>query len=183
MAAAAYYAAAAMAASARRAAPGQAGWPQWAARARGWASSLPGWGYWALAAGMLVVYGAWPGGFWDKPKDLPPFSMGMIWQPNTGVVYFLKHGDRPALPEYHWHGAQLVYGNAFVLGGLVLLGILVVLAWIAPAPRPTLAAPGTLAQQPQAAAPASGLMTPADVDITSRLARRQHPPGPLEGSA
>jgi hypothetical protein len=34
---------------------------------------------------------------------------------------------------------QLVIGNAYVLGGLVLLGVLMVLAWIAPTRRPAAA--------------------------------------------
>ena len=169
IAVAAHYAVRAMAARARRtaagrAAVGRAGGRLWAARARGWASSLPGWGYWALAAGMLVVYAAWPGGFWDKPKDLPAFSMSMIWQPNTYIVYYNKFGDLPSLPEYHWHGSQLIYGNGFVLGGLVLLVILLVLALIAPGPRPAMAAPGAIAQEQHAAAPAVGLVTLAEAN-------------------
>jgi alpha-1,2-mannosyltransferase len=174
VAVAAHYAVQAMAASARRAAPGliagptarqrpaarawgPAAWPRGAARARGWASSLPGWGFWALAAGMLVIYGAWPGGFWGKVKDSPPFSLGMIWgPPNTSVIHYNRVGDQPALPEYHWHGSQLITGNAFVLGGIVLLGILVVLARIAPAAHPASAAPGTT-EEAKAAAAAGGL--------------------------
>jgi Glycosyltransferase family 87 len=161
VAVAAHYAVRAMTASARRAAPGPAGWPHWAGRARCWAASGPAWGFWALAGGMLVVYGAWPGGFWGKPKDLPPWSMGMIWQPNTYIIRYLRFGDRPSLPEYHWHGSQLIYGNGFVLGGLVLLGVLVVLAWAAPAIRPAAADPGEPAPGEPAAA-AGALMAGAD---------------------
>jgi hypothetical protein len=161
VAVAAHYAVRAMAASARRATPGlipgPTAWRRGAARARGWASSLPGWGFWALAAGMLVIYGAWPGGFWGKVKDSPPFSLGMIWgPPNTSVIHYNRVGDQPALPEYHWHGSQLITGNAFVLEGIVLLGILVVLAWIAPAARPATAASGTM-EEAKAATAAGGL--------------------------
>jgi alpha-1,2-mannosyltransferase len=152
VAVAAHYAVRAMAAAAGRPAPGPVGWRDWAARARRWASSWPGWGYWALAAGMVAGYGAWPGGFWGKPGNLPPFSMGMIWQPNTYVVYYIEHGDVPSLPEYHWYGLELLFGNGFVLGGLGLLCILVVLAWVARAPRPVTAEPEPIAEVEHAAA-------------------------------
>ncbi len=188
-----HYAVQAMAARGRAAAPDQAaldpaapgppGWRDWAGRARGWASSLPGWGYWALAAGMLITYWAWPGGFWGKPKDLPAFSMGMIWAPNTYIVYFNRVGDVPWLPEYHWHGWQLLTGNGFVLGGIALLAILGVLAINATArpgsalgprgvvpgrlePAPgvsvAVAAPDTITPEGGAEAPANGFMAPAD---------------------
>jgi alpha-1,2-mannosyltransferase len=142
VAVAAHYAVRAMAASAR------------------WGSSLPGWGFWALAAGMLVTYGAWPGGFWGKVKDSPPFSLGMIWgPPNTSVLHYNRVGDQPTFHEYHWFGAQLITGNAFVLGGIVLLAVLVVLAWIAPAARPATAAPGTMEEtkETKAATAAGGV--------------------------
>jgi len=146
VAVAAHYAVQAMAARARRAAPGRA------ARARAWAASRTGWGYWALAAGMLVVYGGWPGGFWGKPPHPGPFNLGMLWvPPNTGMHTYNKFGDLPRYAEYHWHGSQLILGNAFVLGGLALFGILVVLAWIAPTPRPAL--PRLAATRPPGAAP------------------------------
>jgi alpha-1,2-mannosyltransferase len=183
VAVAGHYAVQAMAARARQAAPGSPGGRDWIRRARGWVSSLPGWGYWALAAGMLVTYWAWPGGFWGKPKDLPAFSMGMIWAPNTYIVYFNRVGDVPWLPEYHWHGLQLLTGNGFVLGGMALLLILGVLAVNAtarpgsalgppgavperlePPPGVSLAAavPGTIMPGGGADAPANGFMAPAD---------------------
>ncbi len=143
IAVAAHYAVQAMNTSrgARWAAPGRAAWQgraaywrDWAARARGWASS-GGRGYWALAVGMLALYNGWPrplfGGRWGS------FALGIIWlPPSTGDATYNKYGDRPWYAEYHWHGLQLITGNAYVLGGLALLGILLVLAWIAPSPRP-----------------------------------------------
>jgi hypothetical protein len=100
---------------------------------------------------------AGPGRFWGKVKDSPPFSLGMIWgPPNTSVIHYNRVGDLHSLPEYHWHGSELITGNAFVLGGIVLLGILVVLAWIAPAARPATAAPGTT-EEAKAAAAGGGL--------------------------
>ncbi len=34
---------------------------------------------------------------------------------------FLHHGDRPSNVEYHWHGFQLIWGNAYILAGMALL--------------------------------------------------------------
>jgi hypothetical protein len=37
------------------------------------------------------------------------------------------HGDQRSFIEYHWHGLQLLTGNAFVLGGLVMFaGLLII---------------------------------------------------------
>ena len=86
-------------------------------------------GYWALAAAMLVVYGAWPGRLWGEPDDLGQFSLGVIWQPpSTDPEVYYRYGDRPWFAEYHWHGLELLTGNAFLLGGLALLAVLIAAA-------------------------------------------------------
>jgi hypothetical protein len=86
-------------------------------------------GYWALAGGMLAGYGAWPGSLWSRPADLGQFSLGLLWQPpNTDPAVYYRDGDQPWFAEYHWHGIELLTGNAFVLGGLVLLGVLITAA-------------------------------------------------------
>jgi alpha-1,2-mannosyltransferase len=86
----------------------------------------PAAGFWALAAGLLVLYGAWPGRLWGEPHDLGQFSLGLLWQPpNTDPEVYYRHGDRPWFAEYHWHGVELLTGNAFLLGGLALLAILI----------------------------------------------------------
>jgi hypothetical protein len=41
----------------------------------------------------------------------------------------LHHGDRPSNVEYHWHGFQLIWGNAYILGGLALLLFVLVIAF------------------------------------------------------
>jgi hypothetical protein len=136
---AAHYAVQAMAASARGFAGGQglaAGWRDWVARARLWASSLPGWGCWVLAAGILGVFGAWPGSLWGKPHDMGDFSLGLLWfAPGTGMNVYEKYGDRPSYAEYRWHGIDLLAGNAYVLSGIALIALLLLLAWYAPYPR------------------------------------------------
>ena len=89
----------------------------------------PAAGYWALAAGLLVLYGAWPGSLWGEPQDLGQFSLGVIWQPpSTDPELYYRYGDRPWFAEYHWHGLELLTGNAFLLGGLALLAVLIAAA-------------------------------------------------------
>ncbi len=98
---------------------------------RPWRRALrwPAAGYWALAAAMLAVYGAWPGSLWGEPNDLGQFSLGMLWlPPSTDPEVYYRDGDRPWFAEYHWHGIELLTGNAFLLGGLALLAILIAAA-------------------------------------------------------
>ena len=53
----------------------------------------------------------------------------MIWQPpSTNPELYYRYGDRPWFAEYHWHGLELLTGNAFLLGGLALLAILIAAA-------------------------------------------------------
>jgi alpha-1,2-mannosyltransferase len=108
-------------AEARRASPAGAVWRR--------VLSLPALGCWALAAGILALFGAWPGSLWGDPTDLGDFSLGLIWQPpNTNPTRYYRRGDRPGFAEYHWHGIQLLTGNAYLLGGLALMALLVVFA-------------------------------------------------------
>ena len=82
--------------------------------------------WWGLAAAILAVYGAWPGSLWGEPTDLGAFSLGILWQPpNTDPSVYYKDGDQPWFVEYHWHGLQLITGNAFILGGLALFVVLI----------------------------------------------------------
>jgi Glycosyltransferase family 87 len=111
-------------------------WPQ---RARAAA------GYWAVAAGLLVLYGAWPGRLWGEPTDLGTFSLGIIWQPpNTDPEVYYRTGDRPWFAEYHWHGVELLTGNAYLIGGLAALAVLTTAAVRARRAAPP-AAPGSVA--------------------------------------
>ena len=89
----------------------------------------PAAGYWALAAAILALYGAWPGSLWGEPQDLGQFSLGLLWQPpNTDPEVYYRDGDRPWFAEYHWHGIELLTGNAFLLGGLALFAVLIAAA-------------------------------------------------------
>jgi alpha-1,2-mannosyltransferase len=83
----------------------------------------------ALAAGLIVVFAAWPDALWESQRNLGRFSLGLLWaQPNTTPILFSKYGDLPRYVEYHWHGFQLLWGNAYIIAGTALLLILLALA-------------------------------------------------------
>ncbi len=72
--------------------------------------------WWAAAAGLVVVFGAWPQ-FWDLSQSgLTP--AGLFWY---GPATYFARGDEPWYHEFHWHGLQLLAGNLFVLAGLAAL--------------------------------------------------------------
>ena len=84
----------------------------------------------ALAVGMIVVYASWPDALWERARNLGKFSLGFLWaQKNTNPILFSKYGDQPWFVEYHWHGFQLLWGNAYILGGMALLAILLGIAF------------------------------------------------------
>jgi len=91
-------------------------WP--AARRRAW--RLIG-----VAAGILIVFGAWPDALWENARNLGRFSLGFLWAPpNTNPILYVEHGDQPWFVEYHWHGLWLLTGNAYILAGLALFATL-----------------------------------------------------------
>ncbi|MBO0804956.1 MAG: DUF2029 domain-containing protein [Nocardiopsaceae bacterium] len=104
---------------------------------------------WALASGCaaLVVAGflafaPWPGQLWGAPVLAPGnYTWGLVWAaPDSRVLYYTEYGDKPWYKEYHWHGFQLLAGNAYVLSGLgVFVVLCVVAATVTRRPRPTAA--------------------------------------------
>jgi hypothetical protein len=91
--------------------------PQVAASARRTARWL-----WALIAGMVFVFAAWPDAIWENGRTLGNLSLGFLWaQSNTDPVEFARRGDQSGYVEYHWHGFQLLWGNAYILAGVALL--------------------------------------------------------------
>ena len=77
---------------------------------------------WALVAGIVFVFGAWPDAIWTGARTLGNFSLGFLWaQPNTNPIQFARYGDQPRYVEYHWHGFQLLWGNAYILAGVALM--------------------------------------------------------------
>jgi alpha-1,2-mannosyltransferase len=83
---------------------------------------------WALAAGMIFFFAAWPDAIWESARTLGNLSLGFLWaQANTNPIEFAQHGDQPGYVEYHWHGFQLLWGNAYILVGVALLFVVL---WI-----------------------------------------------------
>ena len=77
---------------------------------------------WALIAGMIFFFAAWPDALWENARTLGDFSLGFLWaQANTNPVEFAQRGDQPGYVEYHWHGFQLLWGNAYIIAGVALL--------------------------------------------------------------
>jgi alpha-1,2-mannosyltransferase len=83
--------------------------------------------WWAAGGVLVLVFGCWPQ-LWDLSQSgLTP--AGLVWSaPGT----YFGTGDKPWYHEFHWHGLQLLAGNAFVLAGLAALaalGVFAVRAW------------------------------------------------------
>ena len=127
--------------------------------------------WWVLAAAILAVYGAWPGSLWGEPTDLGAFSLGILWQPpNTNPSAYYQDGDQPWFVEYHWHGLQLITGNAFILGGLALFVVLIA-ATVRVAVRARAARPSAGAGRgPAAGAGPSGPIPPTPARRPGRYA-------------
>jgi alpha-1,2-mannosyltransferase len=153
---------------------------------RAWRSSrIRALAWWALAGAILAVYGGWPGSLWGEPTDLGGFSLGILWQPpNTNPATYYQDGDRPWFVEYHWHGLQLITGNAFILGGLALFVFVIaaalrvaVRARATRAPRPPGPAGGSTPPSGSAVAGPGAGSDPADTSEPSRAlcSRRGHP--------
>jgi len=87
-----------------------------------------------LALAIVAWFGAWPASlFGVKKPNLGNDSLGLIWIPkNTNPISYDKYGDKPWLVEYHWHGLQLIAGNAYILAGLACFGLLLALALLLP---------------------------------------------------
>jgi alpha-1,2-mannosyltransferase len=100
-------------------------WRQGAKRAV-WACAI-------VAAGIVVWFGAWPTSLFGVKPYLGNDSLGLVWlAKNTNPVYYDWYGDRPWFYEYHWHGLQLIAGNAYVLAGLAMFGMLLAIALLLP---------------------------------------------------
>jgi hypothetical protein len=86
-----------------------------------------------LAVAIVAWFGAWPTSLFGVKPNLGNDSLGLIWIPkNTNPIYSVKYGDRPWFPEYHWHGLALIAGNAYVLAGLAVFGLLFAVSLLLP---------------------------------------------------
>jgi alpha-1,2-mannosyltransferase len=87
----------------------------------------------ALALAIVAWFGAWPARLFTHRLNLGHDSLGLLWIPrNTNPVYYQWYGDKRWFTEYHWHGLALIAGNAYVLAGLALFGLLGALALLLP---------------------------------------------------
>jgi alpha-1,2-mannosyltransferase len=101
---------------------GQAGRAVPAARAKAM-------GCFFAAAVLLAMFAAWPAAWFEKARYLGSFSLGLLWmQPDTDPSRYLKDGDQPWFYEYHWHGFQLLWGNAYVLTGMAMFVLMLVIS-------------------------------------------------------
>lgn len=91
------------------------------------------WAFGALAMAVAAWFGAWPARLFTAHLNLGNDSLGLIWIPrNTNPVFYEWYGDQRWFVEYHWHGFALLIGNAYILAGLGLFGLLAVLALLLP---------------------------------------------------
>ncbi len=84
-----------------------------------------------ITAGVVVTvaFAAWPCTLLVGRRVLSGFTLGLIWVPqNTNPGTYDQLGDKPWYAEYHWHGADLLAGNLYVLTGLAALSALIVVA-------------------------------------------------------
>jgi alpha-1,2-mannosyltransferase len=86
------------------------------------------------AVAIAAWFGAWPTSlFHVKPPNLGNDSLGLIWIPkNTEPYWYQWYGDQRWFPEYHWHGLALIAGNAYILAGLAMFGVLLAAALLMP---------------------------------------------------
>jgi len=92
------------------------------------------WALGGIAVAVVAWFGAWPARLFTAKLNLGNDSLGLLWIPrNTNPVYYQWYGDRPSFTEYHWHGLALIAGNAYVLAGLALFGLLVGVSLLLPA--------------------------------------------------
>jgi hypothetical protein len=92
------------------------------------------WGLGLLAAAIAVWFAAWPARLFTSVNNLGHDSLGLIWIPhNTQPYYYDWYGDRPWFTEYHWHGLAIIAGNAYILAGLGVFGVMLAVSVLLPA--------------------------------------------------
>jgi alpha-1,2-mannosyltransferase len=133
------------------------------------------------AAACLAVYGVFanvPGSWygmrmWEivhSPTNISgqTFYWGWIWYaPNSNPfqTYYL-YGDQPWYIEYHWHGLQLLAGNAYVFGGLLAFAGLVLAATIPAWRARTIPSPGSSTSTPSSSrSPEATRSAPATTSV------------------
>jgi alpha-1,2-mannosyltransferase len=97
------------------------------------AATLAAGGCGLLTVAVVAWFGAWPARLFTSKLNLGHDSLGLLWIPkNTNPVSYDRYGDRPWFPEYRWHGLALIAGNAYILAGLALFGLMGALSLLLP---------------------------------------------------
>jgi alpha-1,2-mannosyltransferase len=105
----------------------------WRAGAANTMARWTAWGAGLLALAIVAWFGAWPAHLFTHKTNLGNDSLGLLWIPkNTNPVWYQRYGDKSWFPEYHWHFLAMIVGNAFVLAGLALFGLLIVISLLLP---------------------------------------------------
>ena len=79
----------------------------------------------SIAMAILAWFGAWPARLFMAAGPLDLVHDSLLWIPrHTSPRYYDRYGDRPWFFEYHWHGLALIAGNAYIVAGLALFGLL-----------------------------------------------------------
>jgi alpha-1,2-mannosyltransferase len=94
------------------------------------------WMLWAAAGALAIVYLDWP---WTVPGAgvAPRGVLPMVYGP----------GEHPYGQLYHWHGTELIFGNAYVLAGLIVFVVMLAAA-VLTRPAPSFPADGSRPDDP-----------------------------------
>jgi alpha-1,2-mannosyltransferase len=76
------------------------------------------WARWAVACAVAAVFLDWPGAVPGPGPMVPRGLLPLVYDPG-------EHGYGQL---YHWHGSELILGNAYVLGGVVLFTAMIAAA-------------------------------------------------------
>jgi alpha-1,2-mannosyltransferase len=101
------------------------------------------WAYGAAACAVVAVFADWPGEVIGHDGGLVPRGvLLMVYGPHEHLYSQL----------YHWHGADLILGNAYVLAGLILFGSMITAA-VRRRPSHALPPPGRWVADPRPSVP------------------------------
>jgi alpha-1,2-mannosyltransferase len=79
------------------------------------------WVFWTAACAVVAVFYDWPGKVHGNGPLVPRGLLPLVYGP----------GEHPYAEVYHWHGAEVLLGNAYVLGGLVVFAAMIAAAVLA----------------------------------------------------
>jgi hypothetical protein len=104
------------------------------------------WARWAAACALAALFFDWPVAVPGTGAMVPRGLLPLVYGP----------GEHPYGQLYHWHGSEVILGNAYALGGVVLFTAMIATALIGwpsravPPPGSGLADPWPAPPQPAA---------------------------------